>query len=321
MEGERSMAGFRVALFAIAVAPTLALAQPSGTPSESVTVTGTKSRQLLDAFVKSFAVPAQLTGKIARWESGICPLTVGQQPDFTKFVTQRVKDVAAMVGAPVNPAPSCTPNIDIVFTTIPQELLDNVGKHQTDLLGYAESNAQIEKLATVTRPVQAWYTTQTKDLDGMSRIDSARRRGEGIALPNFSSLACPSCMARNAAPEYLPAATYAKVSGNRISDGVHSTFYHVIIVADINKLSGYEAGPMADYIAMLALTQLNSLDTCQQLPSIVNVLAKGCKAKAGVLSETDLAYLSGLYKMNAEKTLLSQQTEIADRMSETLGGR
>jgi hypothetical protein len=315
------MAGFRVALFAIAVAPSLALAQPSGAPTESVTVTGTKSRQLLDAFVKSFATPTQLTGKIARWENGICPLTVGQQPDFTKFVTGRVKDVAAMVGAPVNPAPSCTPNIEIVFTTIPQELLDNVRKHQTDYLGYAESGAQIEKLATVTRPVQAWYETQTKDLDGMSRIDSARRRGEGIAMPNFTGLACPSCMARNSAPEYLPAATYARVTGNRISDGVHSTFYHIIIVADIHRLSGYEAGPMADYIAMLALTQLNSLDACQQLPSIVNMLARGCGTKAGVLTENDLAYLRALYKANADKTLLSQQTEIADRMSETPGGR
>src|SRR5471030_948336 len=53
-------------------------AQPSVSPSrsapeESVTVTGFKSREALDKFVKSFAAPTKLTGKIARWENGICP--------------------------------------------------------------------------------------------------------------------------------------------------------------------------------------------------------------------------------------------------------
>jgi hypothetical protein len=41
-----------------------------------------------------------------------------------------------------------------------------------------------------------------------------------------------------------------------VSAGVRSGFNRIIIVADINKLAGIEAGPLADYIAMLALTQL-----------------------------------------------------------------
>ena len=173
------MAGFRFALLAIVVAPSLALAQPARTLPGSMTVTGPKSREVVENFVASFAAPTRLTGKIARWENGVCPLTVGQPPAVTEFVTQRVKDVAAMVGAPVNAMQSCTPNIEIVFTTTPQALLDNVRKHETDYLGYAESSAQREKLATVTRPVQAWYTTQTKDLQGMSRIDSTQTRERG----------------------------------------------------------------------------------------------------------------------------------------------
>lgn len=292
-----------------------AWAQPAGTPAASPAGTQTRSRDVIETFVASLATPTRTTGKIARWENGVCPLTVGQQPAVTKFVTQRVKDVAAMVGAPVNAAQSCTPNIEIVFTKIPQELLDNIRAHQTEYLGYAESRAQIEKLATVTRPVQAWYTTQTKDLRGMSRIDSARRRGEGVAMP------CFTCLGRSGPIEYLPDATYAVVTGNHISEGVRSAFYHVIIVADINKLTAYQAGPMADYIAMLALAQLNSLDMCHQPPSIVNMLAPGCEGKATALTEYDLAYLRGLYKANPDKRPLAQQNEIVDRMSETLGGR
>ena len=292
-------------------------AQPARTQTESVTVMGTRSREVLEKFVKSFATPTRMTGKIARWENGVCPLTVGQSPDGAEFVTRWVKHVAAVVGAPVNDMQSCTPNIEIIFTTTPQALLDNVRANETDYLGYAESNAAREKLATVTRPVQAWYTTQTKDLQGMSKIDRARRMGEGIEMP------CFTCIGRGGgSTEYLPDAAYAGVTGNRVSDGVRSAFYHIIIDADINGLAGYEAGPLADYIAMLALTQLNSLDTCQQLPSIENMLAKGCEAKAGVLTQNDIAYLRGLYKMSPDRMLLiTQKSEIADVMKESLGGQ
>ena len=79
-------------------------AQPSAqhSPPESVTVTGFKSREVINKFVKSFVAPTAINGKIARWERQICPLTVGQPPAFTNFVTQHVKDIAAAVGAPVN---------------------------------------------------------------------------------------------------------------------------------------------------------------------------------------------------------------------------
>ena len=75
------------------------------------------------------------TGKIARWERRICPLVVGQNPHFTTFITQRIKYVALAAGAPVDTEASCTPNIEIVFTTTPQALLDNVRKTDPRLSG------------------------------------------------------------------------------------------------------------------------------------------------------------------------------------------
>lgn len=316
----RQLTIVRFAIFLCAIwVPSLALAQPADGGSareganQGVAVTAPRSREAIENFVAAFATPTHMTGKIARWESGICPLTVGQQPAVTKFVTQRIKEVAALVGVPVDASPSCAPNIDIVFTKIPQELLDNIRKHQPDYLGYATSAAEMEKLATVTRPLQAWYATQTKDRQGLSRIDKAMRNGEGAPM------SCFTCVGRGGPTEYLPDANYLAVTGDRISDGVRSAFYHVVIVADINRLSGYEAGPLADYIAMLALTQLNSLDTCQSLPSVENMLAKGCESKTGALTANDIAYLRGLYKMSPDRiSLISQKSDIADRMNQSL---
>ncbi|MEO8301920.1 MAG: hypothetical protein ABI608_09005 [Rhizomicrobium sp.] len=284
-------------------------------------MTGTKSREVVEQFVSSFVTPTRMTGKIARWEDGVCPITVGQRPAVAAYVTQRVKDLAAMVGAPVNAAQSCKPNIEIVFTTTPQDLLNNVRAHDADYLGFAESSDMRDRLAIVTRPLQAWYTTQTKDLHGLSRVDSGDRRGEGIAMPNFTAASpCRGCVTDYSITYYLPYATEAHVTGDRISDGVRSAFFHVLIVADPSKLQDRGIGELADYIAMLALTQLNSLDTCQQLPSIVNMLASGCDRKTNTLTDNDTAYLRGLYKMNADRRLLAtQKGDIAGRMSQTLG--
>ena len=69
---------------------------------------------------------------------------------------------------------------------------------------------------------------------------------------------------------------------------------------------------------MLALTRLNSLDTCQQLPSVVNILAPDCDVKVGGITAVDLAYLNGLYRMAADKGLLFQQNDITDRMKVAL---
>jgi hypothetical protein len=271
-----------------------AAAQPARTPTENVTVTGTKSREAIKGFIQSFTAPARITGKIARWEDRICPITVGLPAGFTKFVTQRVKDVAARVGAPVNDKESCKHNIAVVFTAAPQALLDKVRKNQPWFLGYHDSSAQADQMAKVTHAIQAWYTTATIDVNGNPQFDAGGMQG-GIKF-------------------------YA-VTGNRTGDGLRSTFYDVIIVVDPNTLVDYEIGSLADYIAMLALTQSNALDTCQQLPSIVNMLAAGCERKSDALTDNDLAYLRGLYKMNADRTWRSQRDEIAYQMKRSLEGK
>ena len=312
-----------VRLFAIATMLTawsFAATAQAPAPPEDVTVTATKLRDMLDTFVKSSVAPTKLTGKIARWEKGICPLVVGQSPVVATMVTQQVKAVATAVGAPVDASPSCTPNIEIVFSTTPQALVDNIKKDDPDYLGYATTSAQREALATISRPVQAWYETETVDLDGMRRVDSARRL-EGITMSNFTAFSMPSTGRGHHDPIDLPDATYARVTGNHINGGAHSAFHHVIVVIDSNKLAGQKLGPVADYIAMLALTQLNSPDACQQLPSITNNFASGCERKADSITTVDAAYLRGLYKMDADKSLIYQQNDIAALMMKDTQGR
>src|SRR5205085_4681401 len=111
------------------------------------------------------------------------------------------------------------------------------------------------------------------------------------------------------------------VTGSRLGDGLHSAFHHVIIAANPDQLVQHEIGALADYISLLALTQLDSLDTCQQLDSVVNLLAPGCNRPSSVLTDNDLAYLRGLYKMGKDRNIRIQQDEIAYQMEQSLEGK
>lgn len=284
------MAHFRFAVWAAALAPAL-LCMP-------LLAQAAPSRQAIESFIDAFATPTHATGKLARWESGICPVMSGQKSNVSAFVAQHLMAVAGAVGAPVNVEDRCTANIEIVFTTAPQALVDSVRERNSDYIGYAPGGDALRQLATVTHPIQAWYSTETRDLRGQTHIDTGRDRGA------------------------LDQAATARSTGTRLTSGVRSGFHHILIVVDPSKLEGQEMLPLADYIAMLALTQIASQDACQSLPSIVNMLAAGCTAKPAHITEADMAYLHGLYAMNADRVrLASQKTDIADQMAQALEPR
>jgi hypothetical protein len=127
-------------------------------PPESITVTATKpSDETITKFEETRAQPTYVLGRMARWTKRICPVTMGLGDKYAKYITQRIKDVGAAVGAPVDSNPDCgRPNIEVMFTLNPQILMDNVRKTQPLLLGYHHNEREADELAKVTHPIQAW---------------------------------------------------------------------------------------------------------------------------------------------------------------------
>jgi hypothetical protein len=291
-----------------------------GLPLESVTVVGVKpSEETIKNFVETRTAPTRVLGKMAYWMSKICPVTLGLGDKYAKYVTQRMRDIATAAGAPVNADPGCRPNIEVVFTTTPQGLIDKVRKRQTLLLGYYDNLRRADELAKVTHPIQAWYTTETKDFDGSRIIDSGRCGGEATLNIQTDAQTPTGDMATAGVYQLsLPCATIVHVSGSRINNGLTSGFFNVLIVAEPAKLLDYEVGSLADYISMLALSQPASLDSCLELPSISNMLAPGCASVSNRITDGDLAYLHALYKMPDGTSLTVQRDEIMYRMKKTL---
>ncbi len=310
------------AVSALLLAGAMAASAQPASQTESVTVTG--SRDAYHDFSKTFAVPTKFTGKIARWEHRICPVVSGQNPHYTAFITQHLKYVALAAGAPVNTDESCRPNIDIVFTTTPQALLDTVSKNDMHYLGYFESIAQRDALAKVTSPIQTWYATESTDRKGRTRLDTGRSIVGGTTVGNFNGLSPTN--GADVGPEsagtpgtaLTDMAPFFSSSGNRLNDEIHTGFNHVLIVIDSTKLAGQDIVPLADYISMLALAELKP-NACQELPSVVNRMMADCRHEASdTLTMYDLAYLQGLYHMTTGRNMVAQRSEIGDVMTDRL---
>jgi hypothetical protein len=285
-----------------ALLPVSAAAQPSRTEQVIVTAPKQVPPEIITRFIENFAAPTTVLGKLSRWERPICPVAVGLRPEAIRFILQRLRDNARKAGAPVNDKANCRANIEIVFTTTPQALLDNVRAKHVRYLGYASSGAQEERLARVLYPIQAWYTTANVDLNGFEKVDDSRTIGLGDA------------------GEFAASLMMGNVTGLRMRDGRKSTLYHVIIAIDPARLLDHEMGGIADYISMLALSQMTSLNQCQPLASIINMLASDCAATAGEMTESDFAFLRGLYKMTLDGDLRMQKDGIRREMAEAFKG-
>jgi hypothetical protein len=148
----------------------------------------------------------------------------------------------------------------------------------------------------VTHPIQAWYLTASgSELGGRMVLDSP------IIL-------APQGMESLYTTPQWPAA------GRFTYDGLKSEFYHVFIVINPDKLVTQEIGSLADYISFMALTRVASLDRCQGLTTVMNLLLRGCAAAAPALTEGDLAFLRGLYTMRLGYKDVVQRGGIAEAM-------
>jgi hypothetical protein len=287
----------------------LALASAQAQPTENVIVNGKRvPDDEIRSFVQQRVQATHVLGKVARWEKPICPIATGLDAIHARFVIQRLREIATSVGAPVNASSSCATNIEIVFTNTPQTVLDEVRQRHKDYLGYFSSNGQADTLSKVTRPIQAWYATATIDVRGEPMLDANRPRG----LPYCFDP--PMCRIITSAPVVASRESH-------LGDGLRSGLFNVIVVVDRSRLGDRELGALTDYASLLALAQVRAPDTCDGLPTILNLLLPDCQGAAQEMTASDLGYLHGLYAMNAESNLRVQEDQIAFQLKQGLAGK
>lgn len=299
-------------LSAFLAAASAAWAQaPAATAVAPITVEAAAKPKVVEKqafnFVQGYAASANPElDQIARWRDAVCVQVIGLPDEQGALVKARIGDVAAAVGLS-KPRSGCNTNVQIVFTAHPQETLDAVYKRREQILGY-DHRAGGKRLKTVTRPIQAWYVTATLGESGTPTDPPASR--EVIDDPdNHSPMGCGM--------------------NHVFTACLQTVFKNVLVVADTRALDGKDLGVLADYLAMVTLSQPKSLDGCTPLASVIDVLAKAsCPGRATPdgLTSGDAAYLTALYQADPQARKASAQTDIALRMTRILtragsGGR
>jgi hypothetical protein len=265
--------------------------------NETVTVTGTtpKTRtEILQGFIRSYVAPSRDLGKIARWDDPICPVTIGLKDDLNAAVSEHIKTAAANVGARVSAKVPCRTNIVVIFSSDPQAVLDELQIHYQKyhgLMGDVDGPSHARTMAKVIAPIQAWYGTNV--------VDAAGRRFPINCGCNLIS------------------------TGGGMNDGIKSIFISALVVVDVKKVAGQEIGAVGDYAAMLALSQTKAFDTCRALPSITNLLVADCddNLKSAALTEADLGYLRGVYRIDTGYRLNQARADVLFEMEKSNAGK
>jgi hypothetical protein len=225
---------------------------------------------------------------LARWRGGmqsICPSTEGLPPGYDAFVTARLRAIAAYVGAPVQSNAQCKSNVQILFTNNPQEKMDSVMKWATGVAfhgRYAHGGGDLVAFRS-DHAIQGWYMTT---------------RGGGIVLNTDVALVGLDVLPiwPQITQNYIGTGT----TGTRLGGGSGIGIGIVILLVDTTKVVGYTIGTIADYLAMLTLSVVQSPDHCDPLPSILDLMSSSCGTREmpTAITAGDLAFLKALYYKN-----------------------
>jgi hypothetical protein len=295
---------------------------PSGTQVAPLTVEGAAPPKTIDkqawSFVQTYSVGSPKLDLIARWREPICVEVVNLTPEQAAMVKARIEEVAKGVGLPSR-GPGCKSNIQVVLTSQPQAFLDKVAKADEHALGF-HYPSDLKRVKTVSHPIQAWYETATQG-------GKVGHDGLPFAFVTCAADACtnPGSLKGEArVPETLDIpenGTPPGCAGSLINHCERSVFKNVLVVVDSRTVTGKNLGSLADYFAMMALSQAKSLEGCSAFPSILDLMAKSpCPGRdpPDGITAADASFLTALYSANPEAQAASEQVDIAGRMAEML---
>jgi hypothetical protein len=266
------------ALFAVGARAQTQDDAESATRLEDVTVVGRPLERLIHSFVTEVAAPNQ-DRSLARWRHSICVSTVNLQRDGAQYIIDRVADVAARVNVPSG-GPNCSPNVIIIAseqaTAVAKAFTDRSprsfrpGSRTTD-----QGESALRAFRESTAPVRWWHVSLPTDRNTNERA---------IRLPGDD---CGN-VASSCAP-------VVHVSASTLRTEVVDNLRRIVIIVDASQMTSIGSQQLADYIAFIALAQIDPRADTSRYASVLNVFNDPDAAKDG-LTDWDYAYLDGLYR-------------------------
>jgi hypothetical protein len=236
-------------------------------------------------------------GQFSKWKDPICFNVYGLTPAAKVMVERRLKEIAIRVGAPVNRADPCEPNVTIAVTPDPAATLKSIADVRPWLV---PGVGMICTRVRASLPVQAWYANMMRTANGFTRLT-------------------PACGGEDYYYFGSPAVQLVE-SMSRLESGFSTEMGAVTLIVDQKAIMGMQLGSLADYFAMLALAEGRMNRSCREFESITNLMQKDCQP--GLVSKeitsNDLMLLSALYKVDDSRLTTLQAARIAHDIRKAL---
>ena len=248
---------------------------PPARPSaqlDDVVVEGRQLEALVRNFVTEVSQPANNRG-LARWNRPICVGAVNLRNGVGQYVVDRISDVARELEVEAG-EPGCRPNILIVAADDGAALASAIVEDRPrnfDLRhnGTDAGTRAFRNFRTGDQPVRWWQISMPIDSDTGDR--AVRLPGDG-------------------APPVIRV-----FSASRLRTQIRDDMLRSVIIVDVERLAGANLVQLADYLALVALAQVDAEADTSAFPTILNLFADPASAPAG-LTDWDRSYLTALYE-------------------------
>ncbi len=259
------------------------LPQDEPTELDEIVVVGERTRRAAENFVRSVTTPVA-GRKAATWQGSVCVGVVGMQPEAARFMADRVSDWAHSLGLGVQ-RPGCRPNILITATddgdaTAREMVAEHRREFRLGVGGTDLGGAALRAFQSSGRLIRWWHVSLPVN-DDTGRPVVRLPGQEPIELPEWASNP----------HQFGP---YSRtVLGSRLRDTTRDDMVQVLIVIDVAALDRASFAQVTDYVAMVALAQIDP-DMTPAYPSILNLFADD-GMQQDTLTRWDRAYLDALY--------------------------
>lgn len=300
-----------------------ALAQGDATPD--IVVVGERLVEVSRSFATEIGAPSLRENQLARWDDEICVGASGLSPEQSSIVVDAISARAAEVGLR-NEQPGCRADIMVIFASDSDAVARTLVNERRDVMGYYTNDGVstggregLETFANTPRAVRWWQVARNVTVDG--RV---------LDNPNTTPTASgaeAAAAARAAAGGEVPAgigaydgAQAVRSRGSRLYRETRQDLNYIVIIVDTQRIAEFPTSAVLDYVAMVALAQVNPAAEPQTAPSILNLFTSSVEETPLEMTDWDVAYLRGLYRAARDAPNASAQVDdIARSMAAELG--
>jgi hypothetical protein len=258
-------------------------------PLETVEVTGSRAavRKEIQTFVSQVT---RLDGElIGRWRDYICPLVVGVSDEQAQFIRNRLVEVQSTVRKHrEDPGKPCKSNLFVIITDDADFVIEEWKQRDPGMFRW-KTRAGVSR-SNGAGPVRAWHNAIVESSDDGPTIYSDTQPPQG------------------------------RLKDSRIQSSVAEHITAVVLLVDGRATGPVTLAQLADYLAMVSLSQIDLGASLGNINSILRLFAEPRPATPPTaLTEWDYAFLNALYR--ASYSPAHQRADINARMVRELAPR